>query len=228
MRKSIMQLGFVALSLVATAGVARAQDATPVATAPATTSAEPKPHRKLSVGVSFLPMSLGTFNSAYGGMKMELDAAFAPGVGLAVGYEVFPGLSVGIAPQYLFNVKPKEDPITTNPAASREIDAMVRVAYAYSLIDTLAVYGEVLPGYSLVQPKTGDVAKGFVFAFGLGVIMDLSDHLFVNLAGGYQWGFQSRTDTSRTMMDGMEVVTKVKTDVKFNYYRGALGVGWRF
>jgi len=228
MRKSIMQLGFVALSLVATASVARAQDATPVATTPAATSAEPKPHRRLQVAVSFLPMSLGTFNSAYGGMKMELDAAFAPGGQLAVGYEVAPGLSIGIAPQYLINVKPKEDPITTNPAASTEIDAMVRVAYAYSLVDTIAVYVEALPGYSLIQPKTGDVAKGPVFAFGVGVIMDLWDHWFVSVGGGRQWGFQSRTDTSRTTMDGMEVVTKVKTDVKFDYWRGALGLGYRF
>ena len=228
MRKSLMQLGFVALLLVATASAARAQDPAPVATAPAEASAVPKRHRKLQVGASFLPMSLGTFSSAYGGMKMDLDAAFAPGVQLAVGYEVVPGLSVGIAPQVLFNVKPKEDPITTNPAASREIDAMFQLLYAYPLVDTIAVYGQALPGYSLVQPKTGDVAKGFVFAFDVGVIVDMADWLFVTLGGGYQWGFQSRTDTSHVMMNGMDMVTKVKTDVKFNFYRGALGVGFRF
>ena len=40
-----------------------------------------------------------------------------------------------------------------------------------------------------------------------------SDRTFVSLAGGYQWGFQSRTDTAHFMMDGMPVVTMTKTDV---------------
>jgi len=228
MRKAIMQIGFVALLLVATASVARAQEATPVATTPIAPAAAPAAHRKLQLALSFLPMSLGKFDSSYGGMPMTLDAAFAPGVALSVGYEVIQGLTVGIAPQVLFNVKPKEDPITTDPPASREIDAMLRVAYAYPLVDTIALYAEALPGYSLVQPKTGDIAKGFVVACGLGVIMDLSDRMFVTLGGGYQWGFQSRSDTSRTQMDGMEVTRKVQTDVKFSYYRVALGVGARF
>ena len=51
---------------------------------------------------------------------------------------------------------------------------------------------------------------------------------YINLAGGYQWGFQSRTDTARFVMDGMPVVTMTKTDVAFSYYRVALGVGARF
>ena len=224
MRKAMMQLGLVGLTLVATAGVARSQDATPVATA----AAAPAPHRRLQLGLSFLPMSMGKFKSSYGGMPANLDAAFAPGFAVSVGYEIVRGLSVGLAPQVLFNVKPKEDPITTDPAASREIDVMVRLAYAYQIVDTIALYGEALPGYSLVQPKTGDIAKGAVFAFGVGAIMDLTDRTFVNLAGGYQWGFQSRTDTAHFVMDGMPVVTMTKTDVAFSYYRVALGVGARF
>ena len=226
MRKAMMQLGLVALLLAATATAARAQEATPVATAPA--SAAPPPHRKLQLALSFLPMSLGKFKSAYGGMNESLDAAFAPGVGLSVSYEIVSGLSVGLAPQILFNVKPKEDPITTDPAAAREVDAMVRIAYAYPLLDTIALYGQVLPGYSLILPQVGDKPAGFVFAFDVGAIMDLSDRMFVSLGGGYQWGFQSRTDVSRIMMDGMQVVRMVKNDVNTSYYRVALGVGCRF
>jgi hypothetical protein len=224
MRKLIMQVGLVGLTLVAMAGVARSQDVTPVATA----ASAPAPHRRLQLGLSFLPMSLGKFKSSYGGMAANLDAAIAPGFAISVGYEIVRGLTVGLAPQVLFNVKPKEDPITTDPPAAKEIDAMVRVAYAYQLVDTIALYAEALPGYSLVQPKTGDIAKGAVFAFGVGAIMDLSDRTFVNLAGGYQWGFQSRTDVAHFTMDGMPVVTMTKTDVAFSYYRVALGVGARF
>jgi hypothetical protein len=225
MRKPSMQVGLVGLMLVAAAGAAHAQDATSVTT----TSTTPAPKRKLQVALSFLPMSLGTFNAVYGGMPLALDAAFAPGGSLAVTYEVVSGLSVGLAPQVLFNVKPKEDPLTTDPAASKEVDAMVRIAYAYPLVDTISVYAAALPGYSLIMPKVGDKPKGPVFAFELGAMMNLGERTFISLAGGYQWGFQQRTDTSRMMqMDGSEKVTMVTTNVRPNYYRAALGLGWRF
>jgi len=96
--------------IVAIAGTARAQDST-VATASA-----PAPKRKMHVALMFLPMSNGSFTAVYGGMPATLDAAFAPGGAISVGWEVAPGLTVGLAPQLLLNVKPKEDPITTDPA----------------------------------------------------------------------------------------------------------------
>ena len=49
------------------------------------------------------------------------------------------------------------------------------------------------------------------------LMMDMSDRLFVNLAGGYQVGFQSRTDSA-----GMT------TDTRARYVRTVLGVGYRF
>ena len=55
--------------------------------------------------------------------------------------------------------------------------------------------------------------------------MDLSDAVYVNLGVGYQQGFQTRTDTN-TRMDGTQ--TKVTTDVKTQYYRVSIGVGFRF
>jgi hypothetical protein len=214
MRKAIKQLGLVGLTLVAMATMARAQETTPVATA----SSEEAPHRRLQLGLAFLPMSLGRFTSVYGGMRIAADAAFAPGVGLSVGYDVFRGLTLGIAPQALFNVGTKEDPTMAGVPVvmSREFDLMARVAYAYQIVETIALYGEALPGFSLVMPSVGDVARGFVIGFGVGAMMDLGDRTYVNLAGGYQWGFQSRT------ADG------VKTDAKTEYVRVALGVGWRF
>src|SRR4051812_1535067 len=106
MRKAITQLVLVGLTLIAMAATARAQEMTPVAA----TSAAEAPHRRLQLGLSFLPMSLGTFSAVYGGMPISADAAFAPGVAVAVGYEVVGGLSLGIAPQVLFNVGTKEDP----------------------------------------------------------------------------------------------------------------------
>jgi hypothetical protein len=163
-------------------------------------------------------MSLGKYTAVYGGFRISADAAFAPGVSLSVGYRVFRGLTLGIAPQALFNVGTKEDPTMAGVPVimSREFDLMARVAYVCPIVETIALYAEVLPGFSLIMPSQGDVARGFVIGFGLGAIMDLTEQTYINLAGGYQWGFQSRTADAAT------------TDVKTEYVRIALGLGWRF
>jgi hypothetical protein len=242
MRTALTLVGL--LTSVATVATANAQGPIPVPPAAATPAvvppppapeplmvpaAEPPPPpkpRRLEVGLSFLPMSLGKFSAVYGGMPITADAALAPGGVVTVGYEVIRGLLVGIAPQYLFNVGTKEDPSGAGNAVvmSRELDLMFRVKYAYEIVETIRLYAEVLPGYSLVLPANGDPAKGFVIAAGGGAAMDLGDRLFVNLGFGYQWGFQQRTDTSVRM----GVTTKTTTDVNTDYYRIALGVGMRF
>jgi hypothetical protein len=214
----------VSLTLVVLAGPARAQEApaTPVATTLPPEPAPPPRARRIELGVSFLPMSLGTFTASYGGMRIPGDAAFAPGVSLSAGYAIVPRyLSVGLAPQVIFNVGTKEDPSGSgNPVImSRELDIMARVVGSLPLVDTIAVYAELLPGYSLIKPSDGDPAKGFVLAGGVGVAMDLTERMFVNLGVGYQRGFQSRIDTGMT--------GDVKTDVTTEYWRGALGLGWR-
>jgi hypothetical protein len=180
-----------------------------VAMLAATASAQPAaPQRRGQAGLSFMPMGLGKFTASPGGATTTTDAAFAFGAAVSVGYMVIPGLVVGIAPQVIFNVKPKEDP----EAGAKEYDLMARVAYALPVVDTIAVYAEALPGYSLLSPPSGDTAKGLVVAFGAGVTMDLSDQVFANLGLGYQIGFQK--------LSGVEVSAR--------YLRVALGAGVRF
>jgi len=226
MRKAIT-MGLVGLmTVVALAGTVRAEEAAapPVAT---TAGTPPAPVRKLHVSLSFLPMSLGTFTASYGGMRIPADAAFAPGGALSVGYYVIPKyFSVGLAPQVLFNVATKEDPTGAGHPVitSKEIDAMARLVGSLPLVETITVYLEVLPGYSLILPSEGNTAKGLVIAGGVGVAMDLSDRMFVNLGAGYQRGFATRTDTA--VNEG--VTSKVTTDVKTEYWRVALGVGMKF
>jgi hypothetical protein len=127
------------------------------------------------------------------------------------GYVVLPGLTVGVAPQVFLNVKAKDEP----GGAAQEIDLMARVAYAVRVADTIALYGEVLPGYSLIHPPGGDMAKGPVFGFGLGAAMDLSDRTFANLGVGYQVGFQ-------------KLPRAIDADTRTRYVRIALGAGMRF
>jgi hypothetical protein len=231
----------VGLTLFALAGSARAQEAAPAATATpagdAAASLQPPPvaatpataaanvaaapdaapvspaasRRKLELGLAFLPMGLGKFTASPGGTPKTVDAAFAYGAALSASYEILPGLLVGLAPQFTFNVKDKK---ATDKA--KQVDLLARVAYAYRPAEKVTAYAEVLPGYSLIIPPSGGVPKGFVLAFGAGAAMDLTDRFFANVGAGYQIGFQNR----------MEGSTKLQT--RTSYVRVILGGGVRF
>ena len=209
MRKASTLLGLVGLTtLVALAAPAHAQEAVPMTA----TTAEPVPVRKFQVGLTFLPMSLGKFVTKGAGVETTSDAAFAYGGSLSVGYDVIPHLTVGIAPQVIFHVTPKDD----MSIISKEIDAMVRIAYSFPIAPTTALYVEVLPGYSLVMPSDGDTAKGFIIGGGGGAVVGLGDRFFANLGAGYQVGFQSRAEGTMTF------------DVRTKFIRVAVGFGARF
>jgi Outer membrane protein beta-barrel domain len=185
----------------------------PALVAPAAAAASAP--RRVELGLSFLPMGLGKFTSSPGGMTSTVDAAFSYGFSLQAGYVVLPGLTVGLAPQAFFNVKPKDQ--TTQPTpVSQELDIMARVAYAFRVVDTIALYAEVLPGYSLIHPSGGDVSKGVVLAGGVGAATDLSDRLFASLGVGYQVGAQR--------LPAKDLSAEAKT----RYVRVTLGVGARF
>jgi len=209
MRKAITIVGLI---LVALGGPARAQDSG-LAAAP-----EPAPSR-WQVGVSFLPMAVGKFTVSPGGMTITTDAAFSYGVGVSASYMPVPGLSVGLAPQVVLNVKAKDDAAvggSNDPA--KEVDVMARVAYTLPVVESIALYAEALPGYSyiLAPASGGDTAQGFVFAFGVGAVMDMTSRAFVSLGGGYQVGFQK--------LPAMDM----NLDLRTKYVRVALGGGVRF
>lgn len=219
----------VGLTLFALAATARAQEAPPAAepaappatgvvAAPAPTTAPPAAtRRKIQVGLSFLPMAMGryTYSDSFTSTASS-DTYFAYGFGVSAGYEILPGLVVGFAPQEILNVQPKPSD-TANPVVAKEYDLMARVAYEFRVVDTIAVYAEVLPGYSRISPSddSGE-STGFVLAFGAGCAMDLTDRFFLSVGGGYQIGFQSQAKG----VHQMELRTK--------YVRVAMGGGVRF
>jgi hypothetical protein len=128
---------------------------------------------------------------------VESDAAFAYGVSLSAGYEVLPNFVVGLAPQLLLNVKEKEPEIKTEgDTAVKEIDVFVRLAYEYPVVETIRVYAEALPGYSLIRNNAG--SKGFILAGGVGAVMDIADRYFLNVGAGYQVGYQKWSEGSIT------------------------------
>jgi hypothetical protein len=158
--------------------------------------------RKMDGGATFLLMPLGRGNGYW-------DLALAYGVGVSLGYRVFYGLSVGLAPQVLFNIKRAEDP-------RKQYDLMARIAYTFRAANRISIYGEVLPGYSIISPRKGDSAQGFVVAAGAGGAIDVMDRAFVNASVGYQWGFQSLS------IDGTPY------SERDSFLRVALGGGMRF
>jgi hypothetical protein len=212
----------VGLSLLAVASGARAQEVTAPpagdapaaadpAAAPATVEATPAPatatsDSKMQLGLSLLPMALGKMDSG-----TSSDLAFAYGVGVSFGYVVIPGLTVGLAPQALFHVIPKD----ASGSSAKEYDIMARVAYAYTVAPKIALYAEVLPGYSIISNPQGDAGKGLVLAGGVGATMDVTDQVFVNLGVGYQMGFQKASGGGTSF------------DEKTKFLRIALGVGMK-
>jgi hypothetical protein len=212
----------VGLSLLAVASTARAQEVTapagdapaadPAATPPVV-AATPAPaaaasDSKMQLGLSLLPMALGKWSASGGGASVSGDLALAYGVGVSFGYVVIPGLTIGLAPQAVFHVIPKD----ASGSSAKEYDIMARVAYAYTVAPKFALYAEVLPGYSIVTaPDGGDSAKGLAVAGGVGAMMDVTDQMFVNLGVGYQLGLQKVSGN----------------DAKFSFLRIALGVGMK-
>jgi hypothetical protein len=206
------------LTLFALAATASAQETAPAADTTAPAPAQPAASkRKIQVGLSFLPMAVGkyTYNDTFTTTSTS-ETYFAYGLGLSAGYEVLPGLVVGVAPQVIFNVQPKPSD-TANPAVAKEYDILARVAYELRPVQGIAVYAEVLPGYSRISPSDdASPSSGLVLAFGAGCAVDLTDRFFVSLAGGYQMGFQNQSDGVHTL------------ELRTNYVRVAMGGGVRF
>ena len=190
--------------------------APPAAAAPAAAS-----DTKFQAGVSFLPMLLGKLSGSGG----STDLAFAYGVVPVFGYAVIPGLTVGIAPQFIFNVKPKGE-----SSSATEYDFMARIAYAYPVIPKLTAGLEILPGYSMIslpsaaknvgQGVTVSNPKGYVIAFGATAAFDVTDMIFVNLGIGYQMGLQSATASAAGR--------SASGDYKSSFLRLAIGGGVKF
>jgi hypothetical protein len=193
----------------------------PVA-APAPTVVQPAerpaefPRRRLELGVAFIPIGVGSITTSGGASTITSDALFAYGVGLSVSYRVFAGLTLGLAPQAIFNVGYKPEGGAAAAPAGKEYDLLARIAYLLPLAESIAVYGELLPGYSKLSGVGSGAPNGLVLAFDVGVQMGLSDRLFVNIGGGYQWGFQ------KVSIMGM------KYDNNVDFVRAQIAVGTRF
>jgi len=194
---------------------APASPAQPIAATAPAAEAPPAPvERKLQVGLSFLPMGMGKYIYSPDTVSAPIksDALFAYGVGLSAGYEIIPHLVVGVAPQVIFNIVEKAPEIASDPV--RQYDLLARIAYVLPVVAGTSVFAEALPGFSVITNDAG--SKGFVMALGLGASVDVSERVFVSLAGGYQVGFQSWKADNNTFQ------------TRTRYVRAALCAGMKF
>jgi hypothetical protein len=201
-------LGAVIVALgIGLAGTASAQD-------PTATTAAPQPLGETSplrLSITVAPMPAGTMKASVGTLKVEGDSAFAlglvPAVDLALGQFVY----VGFAPQYIFNVKGKND-----KDAGSELDLRLRVGGNAKVADTIMVFGYAAPGYGIVMPGgESENAKGLVVGFAAGAMLALTPALYLSGEVGYQVGYQSAK------------VANVDVDFKTNYMHVGVGLGLR-
>jgi len=162
---------------------------------------------KMRLGVTLVPMPMGSLKTNVLGAETSIDSAMAFAIMPVFDYFVIPNLFVGVAPSYAFNVKGKD---SMGDAAS-QLDLLLRVGYGLPVAEKLGVYGYASPGYSIISPPEGDSAKGLVVGLHAGAMYDLASNLFLNGQVGYQLGFQKLSGT----------------DFKSNYLQIGLGVGMR-
>jgi hypothetical protein len=172
----------------------------------------------MRLGVSLAPMPTGTLKGKIGaGAETSESSAFAFAIAPTFDFSFSQFFFAGLAPQYILNVKGKDD-----DKAGSELDLRVRVGGNAKVADTLMLYGYLAPGYSIVMlpdPEAGgaklDNPAGFVLGFAAGAMLDFTPELFGTGELGYQVGYQ------KTTFAGMDV------DVKTNFLHIGIGLGYR-
>jgi hypothetical protein len=188
--------------------------APPAGAAPAATaSAAAASDSKMRVGLDLVPMPFGTLKFSGGGMSLSSDTSVAFGLFPFFDYLITPNFFVGVAPQYTFNVKGKDD----SGSAAKEFDILLRVGGGAPVADKIQVYGYLSPGYSIIMTPSGagPNPKGFVVGAHVGGMLDLTPTLFLNVELGYQVGFQKASEGGVTV------------DEKSNYAQIGVGGGVR-
>jgi hypothetical protein len=151
---------------------------------------------KLRLSLTFAPMPFGRVDSALGFLPDETDAAFAFAVAAALDYPVGRFFYLGLAPQYVFNVRKRSGP-TNGDQGARELDVRMRAGAQIGVGPGWRLYCHLAPGYSFVQlpslSSLGDAGdpRGLVVEVAAGTTFDLSRRLFVAAELGYQRGFQT-------------------------------------
>jgi hypothetical protein len=151
----------------------------------------PGPESKLWIGGDFGVSPVGTLKASAQGQSSSLDSATAFGIGGLIDYHVTPIISVGFAPNLLFNVKATSD----NDSGS-ELDLPIRVSAGGDVAPKVRLYGFLAPGYSIYFPPSngqGDIGhpSGFMLGLGGGAGFQVAPKVMLTGELGYQFRFSS-------------------------------------
>jgi hypothetical protein len=205
-----LMLGVAATVASLNANAQGTPEAAPAGEPAGTTSAAASagmPESKMRVGLNLVPMPIGTLKA----INTSFDAAFAFGLAAFFDYSITPNFFVGVAPQYIFNVKPKDGMAD----ASKELDLQLRLGGGAPVAEKIQLYGYLSPGYGIIMPSMGNNPKGLMLGIHAGGMMDVSPTVFVAAEVGYQVGFQ-KVDFGGTSVDS-----------KSNFLQIGLGGGLR-
>src|SRR5215207_9119200 len=89
------------------------------------------------VGVVLSPMPAGTLKGSFGGVTAEADTSFAFGIMPTFDYSLNQFLFIGLAPQFIFNVKGKDG----DGDAAKELDLRARIGGIAKIADTIRLFG---------------------------------------------------------------------------------------
>jgi hypothetical protein len=127
-------------------------------------------------------------------------------------------LFVGFAVQYLPSVK--WDLGTSSSSSNNnlfggtghEVDFLPQVGASVPASRRIRLLAFAAPGYSLLfasglvkvyaDPGT---AHGFIFQTGVGMVLSIAEHAFLDFRGAYQWGFQNNKVQSATTGESADV-----------------------
>jgi hypothetical protein len=170
----------------------------------------------LRLGITLAPMPAGTLKTNLLGAESDTSSAFAFAIAPTFDYSINQFVFVGLAPQYIFNIKGKD---AMGGSAASELDLRLRVGGNAKVADTLMLYGYLAPGYGIVMPGSdndnAESAKGFVLGFAAGAMLDFTPALFGTAEIGYQVGYQKFT------------VASTDVDFKTNFMHIGIGLGVR-
>lgn len=174
--------------------------------------------KRFRLGIDLLPVLAAKVETGTHGNNTSSDLDTTYGLCLSAGFRILAGLSAGVAPQVIFHLSGKDSAGYSTLDSETEYDLMARIAYMQAIGPKVAVYAELMPGFSIVTYDRITVgshppsAKGFVVGGGFGAAFDITDRFFINGGIGYQQGFQRSSGI-------------IDTDVKTRFVRIVVGGG---